>query len=101
MWASALLQAFHRGLLDLRFCLPATTGPRPAAPSTPTGDWSGPTTGRCRCPAGARTGERSVTAAQVLTMLRHTAEQYDSLGAAEGSQGALPGPAEDALPTAS
>jgi hypothetical protein len=52
-------------------------------------------------PRRARTGERSVTAAQGLTMLRHTAEQYDRLGAAEGSQGALPGPAEDALPTAS
>jgi hypothetical protein len=52
-------------------------------------------------PRRAPTGERSVTATQLLTMLRHTAEQYDSLGAAEGSQGALPGPAEGALPTAS
>ncbi|MFF3317472.1 methylaspartate mutase [Streptomyces sp. NPDC003035] len=98
---SALLQAFRRGLLDVPFCLHRDN--RAATRSAIDADgrlvWADQ--GALPLPRRARTGGRGVTAAQLLTMLRHTAEQYDSLGAAGGPQGALPGPAQNALPTAS
>jgi methylaspartate mutase epsilon subunit len=98
---SALLQAFRRGLLDVPFCLHRDhrAATRSAVDSDGRLVWADP--GALPPPRRARTGEGSVTAAQLLTMLRHAAGQYDNLGAVAGPQGALPGTTQGAMPAAS
>ncbi|MFH8727990.1 methylaspartate mutase [Streptomyces termitum] len=79
---TGLLRAFERGLLDVPFCLHRDNRGATRTAVDPTGRlvWADPGA----LPLPRRTGPstpRRVRAAELLGMLRYTADRYDSLGA--------------------
>ncbi len=82
----ALLAAFRRGVLDVPFCLHDDNRGLTQGTIDSRGYLAWARTGVLPLPPVRRSTVKSVTSAQLLTLLRHTAEHHDRLGAICASQ---------------